>query len=710
MRGQPRTAEQRLRLSTAQIAIAAAVAGAVYAAIVAWSVGDITALRRVADIGNGLAALVAAGACFWAARRSEGSFRRGWLLMSAAATAWLLGQMVWTFDQLWLRIALPFPSLPDAGFLAALVLIMAGVVAFWRTSGGRTSSLSSLVDGLVILVALIIISWIFGLREIFRVTDVPWKTAVGLTYPFGDTVVLTVLILSITRATRSQTGAMLLLLGGLGMTFIADAAFAYATTMDTGPRVAGVLNAAWGPGFLIIAVAAVWSARSPQRASERDVTLGWQLGLPAIAVWTAAGFTIITVARGSADSVLTLLGATMVALLAVSQLLAIRNAMARLIKSRQSEALLSEMVAHARRGIARTDKDFRIIDANPGLCQMFGEPRDAVIGAILTRYLPPDAQAVVFGKLGAMMRGELDTFEAQNRLQRADGTMLWVGASVYAVKNDAGQVDYALAYVEDLTAKHESEESSQRSLAVLENLNRVRSDFVRSISHEFKTALVGIKGFSELIRDVEQLDRGEAKAFAVDIYESADRLDRLVTELVEVNSVETSRITLSVEPVDLNLVITQEAARFRSEHPRFKLQVDLASAVPTVNGDVGKLSDVLHTLLENATAFSPDSSEIAVSSAVSLGEVMVNVRDPGAGNHDDLDNRLFGSGDIYANNPITRVVGTGLRLGIARQVVEMHGGHIWVEHLPRGAVTHFTVPAAAPPAAGLAADAQGRVA
>ncbi|HYM98015.1 MAG TPA: ATP-binding protein, partial [Candidatus Sulfotelmatobacter sp.] len=199
------------------------------------------------------------------------------------------------------------------------------------------------------------------------------------------------------------------------------------------------------------------------------------------------------------------------------------------------------------------------------------------------------------------------------------------------------------------------------------------------------------------------------KAYATDIYESADRLDRLVTELVEINSVETSPINLSIEPVDLNFTITEGVVRFKAEYPRFDVSVKLTPAVPLVNGDVGKLADVLHALLENAATYSPDGGEIEVSSAVSLGEVMVNVRDAGIGNHADLDNRLFGSGDVYANNPLRKVVGSGLGLAIARQVVEMHGGHIWVEHMPRGSVTHFTVPVALEQP-GLHADAGGRVA
>ncbi|HYM97583.1 MAG TPA: hypothetical protein VET26_09785, partial [Candidatus Sulfotelmatobacter sp.] len=179
---------------------------------------------------------------------------------------------------------------------------MAGVITFWTTTGSTTTRMRSLIDGLVVLSALAAISWIFGLKEIFAASDNAPETAFGLIYPFGDTLILTVLLLSITRATRAQMGPMLLMLAGLGVIAIADAAFAYATAVDTGPAVAGVLNAGWAPGFMAVGLAAVWSVNSRQPSSERKVALGWQLAVPALAVWTVAVCLIVMVARGrSAD-------------------------------------------------------------------------------------------------------------------------------------------------------------------------------------------------------------------------------------------------------------------------------------------------------------------------------------------------------------------------------------------------------------------------
>ncbi len=686
----PRQEARRVPMAVAVFSSAAAVTA--FLVLLAANRGNQQALVRITDISNGAAALVAALTCLWVASKSSGHNRRGWALISASATVWFAGQVVWTLLRFAPSAALPFPSLADVGYLAAMPLTMAGVLAFWSVTGGP-ARWAALIDGLIVVVALATISWVFGLESIVTQAKHSATTALGLAYPFGDTLILTVLILSISRATRAQQGPMLLLLGGLGAMSVADATFAYTTLLPSSQQAAGVIDSGWVPGYLMVALAALWSSRSEQSVSEKDSTVGWQLGLPSLAVWAAAACILLRIARGGAtDDVLMSFAVAMASLLAVSQLIAHRDAMTRLFKSRQSEALLSEMVAHARRGIAQTDHEYRIVAVNPGLEALLGGPADQLIGSPIAKFLPPDMHSHVVDRLGRLMRGEVDTLELEVPALRLDGRPIWIGTSSYAVRDAQGKVDYALTYLEDLTSKHEAEESERKSLHVLEDLNRVRMEFVRSISHEFKTGLVGIKGFSELIRDAEPLNVDEAKDYAADIYRSAEHLDSLVTEMTELDRVEMTPISLSVELVDLNEVVFAEAIKLHgSTNP---ITTDLAPVLPAVNADPSKLADVVRALLLNARKYSPSGGEIHVSTGVNLGEEIVNVRDEGEGMRADFDNQLFGSGDLYANNPIRKVVGTGLGLGIARRIVEMHGGHIWLERLEHGSVTHFTIPVA----------------
>jgi two-component system sensor histidine kinase VicK len=124
----------------------------------------------------------------------------------------------------------------------------------------------------------------------------------------------------------------------------------------------------------------------------------------------------------------------------------------------------------------------------------------------------------------------------------------------------------------------------------------------------------------------------------------------------------------------------------------------LEPGLPKVSGDESRLGEVVRTLLANAARYSPEGGRITVTTAVEGDTVTVSVRDEGVAARADFDNRLFGEGDLYAHNPIRKIVGTGLGLGIVRQVVEMHGGRLWVDQVDgEGSELHFTLRAVETP-------------
>src|SRR5919197_2869847 len=106
-----------------------------------------------------------------------------------------------------------------------------------------------------------------------------------------------------------------------------------------------------------------------------------------------------------------------------------------------------------------------------------------------------------------------------------------------------------------MDARHQAEEAARESLSTLDRLNKLKSEFLQSVSHEFKTALIGIQGFSEFMRDADELDVNDARSFADDIHREAERLDRMITEMVALDQVESNRANLRVAPVDVNALI-----------------------------------------------------------------------------------------------------------------------------------------------------------
>jgi signal transduction histidine kinase len=217
--------------------------------------------------------------------------------------------------------------------------------------------------------------------------------------------------------------------------------------------------------------------------------------------------------------------------------------------------------------------------------------------------------------------------------------------------------------------------------------------------------LMGIQGFSELIRDTSELDIEDVRTFADDINRDAERLDRMVSEMLELDRAESSRADLLLAPVDLNGLVQREVALARAWPEQVAIELDLDPTLTTFPGDESKLSEVMHTLLANAVMRSPAGGVVTVTTAAGAAGVSVGVKDQGVGVRAEFDDRLFDQDDLYANSPMRKLVGTGLGLGIARQVVQMHGGRLWVVRTPEaGSEYHFTLPvhwrdrvAAAPP-------------
>ena len=315
-------------------------------------------------------------------------------------------------------------------------------------------------------------------------------------------------------------------------------------------------------------------------------------------------------------------------------------------------------------------------------------------GALITDDRTEADAAAFVAKIKALTSGAQETVEGETESRRAGGSKVWMHWSATAVPNARGESEYFIAMFEDTTARHEADAASAATLDLMQRLNSLKTEFLQNVSHEFKTALIGIQGFSEFMRDADQLDVNDARAFAADINRDAERLDRMVTEMLALDRVETAGATLLLRPLDINVVIQHEAAKLRSESTAHVLELELEPNLPMVSGDVDKLREVIRSLLDNAARYSPDGGRITVTASAAGAVVTVTVRDEGEAVRSDFDNRLFGQDDVYADNPIRKVVGTGLRLGIARQVIEMHGGRFWVDRLEgKGSESHFTLKA-----------------
>jgi PAS domain S-box-containing protein len=332
-----------------------------------------------------------------------------------------------------------------------------------------------------------------------------------------------------------------------------------------------------------------------------------------------------------------------------------------------------------------------MIDANPRLCALFRAPTRVIVGSDLSDYIPKAEVAKVFDSIPAVSV-DIETVEADSEAVRADGGKLWVHWSATPVRSQGGSIEYFLGMFEDVTPAHDADEAAMANLASLERLNKLKSEFVTMVSHEFRTALTGIQGYSEVMRD-DTVTPAEVKEFAGDINNDAMRLTRMITEMLDLDRMEAGRMKLNLASVDINLILADAAGRTRVASPKHVITVLQGSGLPRIVGDSDRLFQVISNLLSNAVKYSPEGGEVVVSSSLEGNNVRVGVRDNGAGIPLDFIDRIFGRFERYEGNAKSQVIGTGLGLAIARQIVELHKGRIWVESaLGTGSEFIFTLP------------------
>jgi signal transduction histidine kinase len=314
-----------------------------------------------------------------------------------------------------------------------------------------------------------------------------------------------------------------------------------------------------------------------------------------------------------------------------------------------------------------------------------------MVGTLVAQYLQPDEFARVAAVFQPLWNGTVAAIESDSHAVRGDQTNVWLHWSATTVRSAAGKVEYFLAMYEDIDAQHAADEAAAAHLAGIERLNELKTEFITLVSHEFRTGLVGIQGFSEMIRDAD-ISIDEAKTFAGDINKDAQRLNRMINDMLDLDRIEAGRLVLRMEPVHVNAVLQEAVERTRASSERHAITTNLDSTEPVVKCDEDRLAQIISNLLTNAVKYSSEGGEIVVTSRVIDGFVQIGVRDHGVGIAPDFKKRLFNRYERYEKTS-GKVIGTGLGLAIAKQIVEMQGGRIWVEStVGEGSEFHFTLP------------------
>ena len=253
--------------------LALVLAAGCFAAWVGLDIGGNTATLWFDDVATPLAALLACVLCVRARRRQPAELRLFWTLLALATASWTAAEIIWGYYALIRGVAVPDPSWADVGYLGAIPLAVAALVAHPATRGGgsRTSLARRVFEALLVATSLLFLSWTLVLGPLWRSTDLSTLGGiVSIAYPFGDVVIVFFIVLAIRGMSGEDRLPLWCLLGGLMAMAISDSTFTYLadTSSYTSP---GLVDTGWVVAYLGIALSAfsAGSARVRVAAVER---------------------------------------------------------------------------------------------------------------------------------------------------------------------------------------------------------------------------------------------------------------------------------------------------------------------------------------------------------------------------------------------------------------------------------------------------------
>ncbi len=274
------------------------------------------------------------------------------------------------------------------------------------------------------------------------------------------------------------------------------------------------------------------------------------------------------------------------------------------------------------------------------------------------------------------------------------------GIGIEEIMEVLDETSQVLEYSRRLEQKSAELEEATRDLREanerLKELDRLKDEFLSTVTHELRTPLTSIRSFSEILHDNPDMVEEQRNEFLSIVIRESERLSRLINQILDLARIESGHMEWRLGDVDLRQVVEEAASSLRHmfDDSDIALEVSLPDSVPIVQGDRDQLTQVVINLLSNAGKFcEPKKGRVVVRLTTETDGLMVKVADNGPG-IDPLDfgtvfEKFYQGGADGTGNP----TGSGLGLAICRSIVEFLGGRIWVENAPgQGATFAFFIP------------------
>ncbi|HEX9376322.1 MAG TPA: ATP-binding protein [Actinomycetota bacterium] len=340
---------------------------------------------------------------------------------------------------------------------------------------------------------------------------------------------------------------------------------------------------------------------------------------------------------------------------------------------------LADIIGHTSDGIFVLSTDRVIESWNPAMEHITGSPAAEAVGR---------TWADMFGQEAHRTYGDAEPEGAGDILLiRPDRTERWIRYSRSPIRDRDGSLKAEVVVARDITAELESD--------------RLKGDFVATVSHELRTPLTPLKGFlATLLAGTGDEDRTSRQEYYRIMQNQVSRLERLITDLLEVSRIEGGSVPVDSRSVEVAALVREQIAEFAQHQPDRTVHLRAPAGPVFVHADPFRVSQVVSNLLSNALKYSQPDTPVELTVAQAGELAIVSVRDEGDGIPVSEQDRVFERFHRVEGHMTRRTGGTGLGLYIARRLVEAMRGRLWVVSSPgNGSTFSFSLPVAVTPPA-----------
>ncbi|MCH7772991.1 MAG: PAS domain S-box protein [Bacteroidetes bacterium] len=318
---------------------------------------------------------------------------------------------------------------------------------------------------------------------------------------------------------------------------------------------------------------------------------------------------------------------------------------------------------------------------------------------LFLKIIHPDDFADVKKRLSTLMKSNIqNSGEMDFRIINKQGNIVWVRNKVNFIKNSSGEIQKVYGLVSDITLKKRAEEEMKKSTEDLIKLNETKDRFLSIISHDLRTPFSSILGFTDLLANDEELTNEERKQYVKYIQESSKSMLSLVNSLLDWTRLQTGRIKFEPERIDPSSLIEKSIHSVSGDALRKRIEIySTVSKGKFIFVDKSLINQVFNNLLSNAIKFTNSDGRITISvkPASTLSFLEFSVRDTGQGIKEENLDKLFSVDTKFTTEGTAGEKGSGLGLSLVKEIVEKHGGIIWVEsEYGNGSNFKFTLPVA----------------